>query len=263
MQRQIKIISDQQTEQAYYTNLPAPPTPLIGREQVLKDAQQLLLRSDVRLLTFVGTAGIGKTRLSLQVAANVAHTFADGVVFISLAPINDPTLVIPTIAQAFSLQETGKQSSYDLLAISLQDRQLLLILDNFEQVIAAAPQIAELLAVCPQLKMIVTSREVLRIRQEQQFSVSPLALPDIEHLPDISSLAEYAAVALFVQTGSGYQTWFYHHPGKCSSYRRNLCSSRRTPSLHRTSGGTPQAAFTSGITGKAGSSLTGAYTGAT
>src|SRR5579863_10258550 len=199
MQRQAKIAPVLQIEHGNQTSLPVPPTTLIGREQAVKDALQLIRRSEVRLLTFVGTAVIGKTRLSLEVATALTEDFAAGIFFISLAPIAAPALVIPTIAQVFFLKETGKQSLFDQLVISLQHRQLLLILDNFEQVIPAASQIAELLAACPQLKVIVTSREVLRIRYEQLFPVSPLALPDVKHLTDVSSLSEYAAVALFVQ----------------------------------------------------------------
>ncbi len=208
MQRQIKIIPNQQIEETYYTNLPVPPTPLIGREQAIKDAQQQLLRSDVRLLTFVGTAGTGKTRLSLQVAAHVTHAFADGVVFISLALINDPTLVIPTIAEVLEVKETVKQSLFDRLKLYLQDKHILLLLDNFEQVIVAASQVAELLAACPHLKLLVTSREVLRIRCEHQFPLSPLALPDLKHLPDSTALSDYGAVTLFVQRAQSVKPHF-------------------------------------------------------
>jgi len=198
MQQEAKIVSLLQRDQALQTNVPVPPTPLLGREQAIQDVLKLLRRPDIRLLTLTGTAGIGKTRLSLEVATRLAEDFSNGIFFIPLAPIGDPSLVIPTIAKVSALKETGQQGVFDLLTMYLQDKQLLLVLDNFEQVIQVAPQIADLLTACPALKVIVTSREVLRIRHEQQFPVFPLALPDVKHLPDAESLAAYAAIALFV-----------------------------------------------------------------
>ena len=208
MQQEAKIVSLLQRNQALQTNVPVPPTPLLGREQAIQDVLQLLRRPDIRLLTLTGTAGIGKTRLSLEVATRLAEDFSNGIFFIPLAPISDPSLVIPTIAKVFALKETGQQSLFDLLTMYLQDKQLLLVLDNFEQVIQAAPQIANLLAAYPALKVIVTSREVLRIRHEQQFPVFPLALPDVKHLPDAESLAAYAAIALFVQRAQAIKPGF-------------------------------------------------------
>ncbi len=208
MQQEAKIVSILQRDQALQTNMPVPPTPLLGREQAIQDVLKLLRRPDIRLLTLTGTAGIGKTRLSLEVATRLAEDFSNGIFFIPLAPISDPSLVIPTIAKVFALKETGQQGVFDLFTMHLQDKQLLLVLDNFEQVIQAAPQIAELLAACPALKVIVTSREVLRIRHEQQFPIFPLALPDVKHLPDAESLAEYAAIALFVQRAQAIKPGF-------------------------------------------------------
>src|SRR5579863_377128 len=208
MQRQAKIAPVLQIEHGNQTSLPVPPTPLIGREQAVKDALQLLRRAEVRLLTFVGTAGIGKTRLSLQVATMLAEDISGDVFFISLAPISDPEMVIPAIAQVFALKEGEGHSLFELLKMHLRDRQVLLVLDNFEQVIAAAPQIAALLAACPRLKMIVTSREALRIRNEQQFPVYPLAVPDAEHQDDATSVANFAAVALFVQRARAVKPGF-------------------------------------------------------
>jgi predicted ATPase/class 3 adenylate cyclase/Tfp pilus assembly protein PilF len=180
-------------------NLPAQPTPLIGREQEGAAVYTLLRRKDVRLLTFTGPGGTGKTRLGLQMAADLIDDFADGVFFVPLAPISDPVLVAATIAQTLGVREAGGRSLLESLKDYLRDKQTLLLLDNFEQVISAAPLVAELLAACPLLKILATSREVLRLSGEHEFPVPSLAVPDLQHLPAIAPLAQYAAVALFIQ----------------------------------------------------------------
>ena len=126
----------------------------------------------------------------------------------NLAPISDPALVIPTIAQTFAVKEMGEQRLLDQLKTFLREKQLLLLLDNFEQVISATVQIADLFAVCPKLKMIVTSREVLHVRGEQEFAVPPLAIPDPKHLPDLVALSQYAAVALFISRAQAVKPEF-------------------------------------------------------
>ncbi len=181
------------------SNLPVPLTTLIGREQERARVCDMLRRPEVRLLTLTGTGGIGKTRLGLQVATDLLADFADGVYFVSLAPVSDPDLVVPTIAQTLGLKDSGGQHPLELLKASLSEKRLLLLLDNFEQVLAAAPQLAELLVACPHLKLLVTSRAVLHIRGEQEFPVPPLALPDLTQLPERETLAQVAAVALFLQ----------------------------------------------------------------
>ncbi|HKF38051.1 MAG TPA: NACHT domain-containing protein, partial [Ktedonobacteraceae bacterium] len=184
-------------ESAPKHNLPVQLTPLIGREQEAASAVTLLRRPEVRLLTMSGTAGIGKTRLALQVAADLLEYFANGVYFVSLAPIRDPNLVLATIAQILGLKVLGNESAASRLSAFLQEKHLLLVLDNFEQVMGAASHLVELLTASPELKLLVTSREVLHLRAEQQFSVPPLALPDLTHLPDSETLAQYPAVKLF------------------------------------------------------------------
>src|SRR5437763_9402266 len=181
-----------------HNNLPAQLTPLIGREQEIQAACALLGQPEVRLVTLTGTGGVGKTRLGLQVVTDLLDDFAGGVCFVPLAPISDPDLVVPTIAQTLGIKEAGERPFKDLLQAHLQDKRLLLLLDNFEQVLAAAPELSDLLAGCPQLKILVTSRAVLHIRGEHEFPVPPLALPDLTHLPESESLLQYAAVALFL-----------------------------------------------------------------
>ena len=185
--------------QATKHNLPAQLTPLIGREQEVAAACALLRQPEVRLLTLTGTGGVGKTRLGFEVASEMIDDFADGACFVSLAPISDPDLVLPTIAQTLGLRELGDQPFVERLIAYLHEKDLLLFLDNFEQVIGAAPTLIALLGRCLSLKLLVTSREVLRVRGEQEFPVLPLALPDLSHLPEPEAVSQYAAVALFLQ----------------------------------------------------------------
>jgi predicted ATPase/class 3 adenylate cyclase/DNA-binding CsgD family transcriptional regulator len=189
-------------------NLPFQPTPFIGREKEVAALGQLLCREDVRLVTLTGPGGTGKTRLALQVAAELSDLFADGISFVDLAPVNDPALVIVAIAQSLGIREVGGQPLLERLKDELQQRQMLLVLDNFEQVIKAAVRVVDLLATCPQLKVIVTSRVVLHVQVEQEFFVPPLSLPDPNHLPDLGALSQYEAVALFIRRAQRVQPDF-------------------------------------------------------
>jgi predicted ATPase len=179
--------------------LPMPRSRLIDREQELAQAQALLEREDVGLVTLTGPGGVGKTRLALQVAADLAPQFADGVAFISLAALKDPTLVAPTVARALGVSQSGDDSLEERLLAYLRPMQVLLVLDNFEQLVAAAPLTAQALEQAPRLKLLVTSRESLRVRDEQIVPVPPLALPDPAHVADLEHLVQIPAVALFVE----------------------------------------------------------------
>lgn len=174
-------------------------TPLIGRENEVAEICALLKEPTVRLLTLLGTGGIGKTRVSFQLAREIQPYFADGICFVPLASVNQPAMVIPTIAREFGIQRIGTQPIFEQLKVALRNRHLLLVLDNFEQVVAAAPLIEELLAACPRLKVVVTSRAVLHLAAEHEFPVPPLDLPNLNQLPEDETLSQYAAIALFVQ----------------------------------------------------------------
>jgi predicted ATPase/DNA-binding CsgD family transcriptional regulator len=178
--------------------LPRPLTPLVGREQEVAKVEALLQRPEVHLVSIVGTVGVGKTRLALQVATELLVSFVDGVFFIALAPLRDPELVLPTVAQTLGLRARENESFLDLLEAFLCGKHCLLLLDNCEQVVSAVPLLVELLQVCPFVKMLVTSRAVLHVRGEYVFLVRPLALPDLTHRQDRISFSQVAAVQCFL-----------------------------------------------------------------
>lgn len=186
--------------------LPAPLTDIIGREREIE--QCLALLSEGRLLTLTGPAGTGKTRLSIEVAARMENAFPDGVCYISLEALNEPDLVAPAIAHALEIVETASQPVIESLKQALRTRQQLLILDNFEQVAPAASIVAALLAACPGLKILVTSRMPLHISGEQEFPIHPLTLPTAGVPVTASTLKVYSAVQLFVKRAQAVQPQF-------------------------------------------------------
>lgn len=181
------------------TNLPQDAALFVGREREVQAVRRKLLEPQTRLLTLTGPGGAGKTRLALHVARLLFSAFPQGVYLVSLAPIDDPALVPATIAQALGVVETPSQSLMESLTTRLGDGATLLVLDNFEQILEAAPLVAALLAACGSLKVLVTSRAVLHVQGERKFDVASLEKPDLRRLPALDLLSRYGAVELFVQ----------------------------------------------------------------
>ncbi len=193
--------------------VPTPVTALVGREKVVAELVTQLRTTPVRLLTLVGPSGIGKTRLSLQVAADAEPHFEDGVAFVELANTREPDRVADAIAETLGVAESAGQTFRQRLQSFLRDKELLLVLVNFEQVTAAAPLVTELLSAAPRLKALVTSREVLNVYGERRFMVPPLPVPDLTRLPDeVTGLNQFAAVDLFCQRAQAIKTTFELNP---------------------------------------------------
>jgi predicted ATPase/DNA-binding CsgD family transcriptional regulator len=191
--------------------LPTSLTSLLGREREMATLYKLLTQADVRLVTITGSGGVGKTSLALQVAHELQDAFPDGVFFVSLAAITDSTLIIPTIAQALGVTESPNRLLLDSLKDFLRKKQMLLLLDNFEQIISAAPLLTELLNACAELRMMVTSREALRLRGEHEFPLEPLKLDDHAIRSDdrsANTLMQSPAIALFTQRVQAVQPDF-------------------------------------------------------
>src|SRR5947207_797623 len=184
------------------TNIPVQRTRFVGREKEVAAAKELLLRQDVRLVTITGPGGIGKTRLAVEVASGLVESFPGGIHFVPLSPLSDPGFIASVVVQTLGIREAGGQSPLEILKKNLQDSlcaPLLLLLDNFEHLIQAAPTVAELLVMGSNLKILVTSRAALHVYGEHEFPVPALAVPDSRSMPPVEVLSQYSAVALFVQ----------------------------------------------------------------
>ncbi|MFN8410902.1 MAG: tetratricopeptide repeat protein [Anaerolineales bacterium] len=184
--------------------LPIPLTPLLGRDSKSDQLYQILSASQSRLVTLIGPPGVGKTRLSLHVAEHLSTMFKDGVIFVDLMPISDSEQVIPALAAALGTQETSEASTFENVKAALHERNMLIVMDNFEQVLDAATELASLLAAAPAIKILATSREALRLRGEQEFPLDPLDVPNGEN----SSVLDFPAVQLFLQRARAAQPDF-------------------------------------------------------
>jgi predicted ATPase/class 3 adenylate cyclase len=189
-------------------NLPTQATPFIGRERELAAVLNLMRRTDVRLVTLTGPGGTGKTRLSMQVAADLVDEFEHGVWFVELGPLHDPDLVLPSIASTLKVREIPGEALMDTLHTYLADKEMLLVLDNFEQVVGVSPQIAELLKNARRLKVITSSREILHVYGEHDYPVPPLGVPEKVRRPTIAVLSQYEAVRLFIERAKAVKSDF-------------------------------------------------------
>jgi predicted ATPase len=196
-------------------SLPAQATSLIGREREIREVTDLLQRPEVQLVTLTGTGGTGKTRVAIEIAAGLHDDFADGVVFIGLAPLQDQNLVLTAAAQTLGVRATSDETLEVDLRRHLQSRELLLVLDNFEHVVEAAPLVAAIAAAAPDVKLLVTSREPLRLSAERVYPVSPLELADSDD--DLERLSQCESVALFEARAQSVQPDFAVTPANAAA----------------------------------------------
>lgn len=205
-----------ESAEGFLTNLPEPPSEIIGRDTELRDLVNILSGSSARLVTLTGPGGTGKTRLSFEVGDRLHDRFSHGAFFIDLAPISDPALVMPTIAHTLGIREGGDRSPFDNLKDYLAGRETLLILDNLEQIIAVAPAVAQLLTAAPRIKLLATSRIPLQIRGEREYPLATLPVPPDDALA-VEELAGYEAVQLFVRRAQAARPSFELMPDNAAA----------------------------------------------
>jgi predicted ATPase len=213
--------SDSAPDRACFSQLPVSLTSLLGREHESMLLQKLLLDERARLITVVGPPGVGKTSLALHIAEQFASHFRHGVVFVDLAPIGQADCVLPAMVAALGLQESVAVSHTENLKTALQKRNLLIVMDNFEQVVEAAPLLVPLLGNAPEIKILATSREALRLRGEHEFPLAPFPVPDVDSL-DVDRLQDYPAIQLFFERAQAIQPDFELYE-ETVSYMTQVC----------------------------------------